>query len=154
MVWLLWFALAIESASKLYLLQWIRASNHYLLHLYTVGEFWLLSMCYRELLQLSEAGRRRFLKAIVVLGGGITAYSLVCLVWPGWLPSESVQWYNKVLVNASVAAYAIWLFSRIIQSPGAFPGYSRGIVTLNSGVLLYYSATFVLFWPLSFCWAS
>ena len=90
LVWLLWFALGIESGSKLYLLQWIGGSNHYLLHLYTTGEFWLLSLCYRELLQLNTPTRKRFTQAAIAMGVVVSAYSILCLVWPGWLPSESV----------------------------------------------------------------
>ena len=150
LVWLLWFALAIESGSKLYLLHWVPGSNHYLLHLYTIGEFWLLSYCYRDLLQLSPTQREKFTYTTLALGTIISTYSVLCLLEPERLPSESVQWYNKVVVNAALMVYSSWLFARIIQSPGKFRHLSRGVVMLNSGVLLYYSATFLLFLTFEF----
>ena len=55
-----------------------------------------------------------------------------------------------MLVNAALIAYSIWLFLRIIQLPEKFTQHSRSLITLNSGILLYYAATFVLFLAFEF----
>lgn len=142
---LMWFALAIETVAKLYLFQWIEGSNHYLLHVYTPGEFWLLALCYRELLHLSQHHRKHYTWAIIATGIAITAYAMVALGYPEAIGFKAAQWYNKVMVNCSMMVLSVWLFIRIIREPSQFPAHSSAIITLNSAILLYYAATFMVF---------
>ena len=141
----LWICIPVEVVAKLYLHHVLEGSNHYLLHLYTPAEFWLLSWCYLHLLPLNNTRQRTLRWSVFTLGSLITGYSLVALMWPQTLPNQSVVWFNKLLVNGAMMVYAIWLFVLMIQTPNRFTTHPAATVTLNSAVILYFAGTFMVF---------
>lgn len=139
----LWVVGLVELAAKMYLYVWTDHDNLHLLHVYTLAEFLLLTLYFRD----QFTGRRKLLSVWIVLGPAVLM-TLSVLEYSGF--GNYLQMYGKLLVNGSVLVYALSFFVRIVLYPEGYPRGWKGPVPLNSAILLYFSASLVVFLTLSY----
>lgn len=146
----LWVVLAVEVWAKAYVFIWTDAGNLYLLHLYTLVEFVLLSLMYRSFLGLSDQGRRNLAAYVLIGAVAIAVYSITELIRVEPPAFSQFQLYSKVLVNSTLLVFASWLVVRALYSPERYLDGFRTVLALNSGVMLYFAGSFVIFLTLTY----
>lgn len=146
----LWLVTLVESFSKLYYFGYLQGSNLWLLHVYTLPEFVLLTLMYREFISLSHRKFKTFSRYLWSATILIGLYSIVHLL--GARPSrpEMFQLYSKTLVNGSIICYSAMLLIQALKSPSRFINGFQGVMQINTGMLLYFTGSFVIFLTLRF----
>lgn len=146
----IWLVTLVESVSKLYYFGYVQGSNLWLLHVYTLPEFILLSLMYKHFIRFNEKQARLFNYFLWLGSILIGLYSLVHLFGAGPTKTEVFQLYSKTLVNSSIICYAGILLVQTLKSPSRFINGFRGMIQINSGMLLYFTGSFVIFLTLRF----
>jgi len=119
-------------------------SNVYLLHVYTLLEFVLLMLFFRETLQLNMAWRRAIVWGTVVVGIGLAIYSANILFWDSEkLLQQYFQFYSKIITNFFILFFSVLFFVRFIS--GRIEKESRVLFWIYAGLLTYFSGSFVIF---------
>jgi len=105
---------------------------------------------YREYINLSPGKLKWFTRYLWGAAVLIGCYSVIHLL--GARPSrpEMFQLYSKTLVNGSVISYASMLLIQALKSPSRFINDFQGVMQINTGMLLYFTGSFVIFLTLRF----
>lgn len=132
--WLLTFNLVIELIAKW--LAWHKQLNLPLLHIYTIGEFLLLSLFYEQLLPKRFFWNRLFwpFTGVVLL--------LIILNSLYLQPPETFNSNARTLVQVVYIIFAVQYFFYLTSSEDAAAPSLRWI---NSAVLIYYSGSLFIF---------
>lgn len=146
----IWLVTLVESISKLYYAGYVQGSNLWLLHVYTLPEFVLLSLMYKNFIPLNKKQKNLFNYYMWGASVLIGLYSVVHLLGAGPSKPEMFQLYSKTLVNSSVICYAGILLVFTLKTPSRFINGFRGMLLINSGMLLYFTGSFVIFLTLRF----
>ncbi len=133
---------AVEILAKLYVYEWLPGSNLYLLHIYTPLEFALLGIMYLYL--LDKKWQSRLGLSLLIFFLGIVAYSVVNLIG-SWNNVQDFALYSKLLVNGTMVALASLFFVRILKNPGNYVQRFNSLGLANSGVLLYFAGSFIIY---------
>ena len=145
----LWGVTAVELVAKLYYFGWVEGSNLWLLHIYTLFEFVVLGLFYREILAPKLAQRARFRRGLntYLLAGGaaIALYSVVLLATNSTGNPHLFQLYSKIVVHGTILVFASLFLLRVLQRPGSYVSGFRGLVPVNSTLLLYFAGSFLIF---------
>lgn len=107
-------------------------------HLFTMIEFVLLFLFFYYALP----GDRLFIIVTLVIPG----FLLVCLA--DILLVENINSYNRntrTLESFLVSFFSLRLFYKLLNRPDLPGNTARGIIWINSGILLYFSGSFMLF---------
>ena len=145
-----WGVTLVELVAKLYYFGVIVGSNLWLLHVYTSFEFIVLSLLYREILSTSAKSKRMFSWYIGTVAVGIGVYSVLALVANFPEKPDLFQLHSKIVVHGSVMVYSGMLLLRILQSPQQYISGFRGLLPVNSALLLYFAGSFAIFLTLRF----
>lgn len=114
-----------------------QANNLYLLHFYTLIEFILISMIYREVFKQNQFLSKYFVLFIGLISGFIIANSIFL---------QPITVFNsnaKTLTQSIFIAYAVTLFIQDMYNTGN--SYSPILKTINSAILLYYAGSLFIF---------
>lgn len=146
----LWMLIIIEIPAKLYIYVWEDHDNLYLLYIYTALEFLLLSLMYSKMLSLNARRSKNLKRYITFMTLLIVTYSAHELLLKKWLEPEHFQMYSKLIVNGSMIVYSIVFIERVLRSPSSFINDYRAYMQINSGVLLYFAGSFIIFLTLNY----
>lgn len=138
------FVGCIELLSKLYLYEWLSGSNLHLLHIYTAGEFVILSLLYLSIFNAKQVNTKVLRWYLLVALLAILIYSAYHL-WQGGNISAHFELYSKLLVSGTFISLSIWLFAQILKNPGQYISHFKGLAYLNSAVLLYFAGSFIIY---------
>lgn len=122
-------------AAKLYAMEGM--NNMPVSHIYTVVEFLLLSMFYRQLFK----GRKlyRLIPVVVII------YTLFCIANTIlWQRLTTYNSYSRSAEAILVMIYAIAYFKDMLDERLSIP-YQQTVTWLNAGLLLYFSGSLFLF---------
>ncbi len=114
-------------------------NNLPLLHIYTLGEFLLLSYFFKSLLTKPVFLRTAFWYFVI-------AGSLFIII--NSLFFQSVFGFNtfaKTFVQISIIGYAILYFYNLVENPLFSVAISKSIRLINSAILVYYSGSLFIF---------
>ncbi len=143
--WLLGYLLmvgCIEIAAKLYVYEWLEGNNLYLLHIYTPLEFALLAMMYFRIFSWHRHSKISLLLQIIFIL--VVAYSIAHLM--GSLNGEQTfALYSKILVNGTMIGLSCAFFIQCLRFPGRFLHHFNAMGISNSGVLLYFAGSFIIY---------
>lgn len=131
---LLWSFL-IEISAKIFIQ--LEINNLPLLHLYTLGEFLLWSLFYQKVLLKRSATRK--LSNYFIFGILLLLISNSLFIEDIW----GFNSYAKTLVSSLIIGYAIFYQARLLNE--ASPEGSASLTLINSGVLIYYTGSFLIF---------
>lgn len=124
--------------------------NLLLLYPYLVTEFLFISLTYRAFLKLQKRQLFWFNVYWISVTFGLVVYSLIMLLSPNALSAEEFQLYPKTLVNGSILAYAMMFLVRTLKYSNVGEHQMKSFLLINSGVLLYFSGSFIVFLMLNF----
>lgn len=110
-----------------------------LLHLYTLGECWLLSLFYREILD-EDSVFQRYFKWIVGTVLGLTVLNTLFL--QGIFEFNS---YAKTLVQVLIILYAMDFAFRFSERNDPDPALTQMLRLVNSAILIYYCGSLFVF---------
>ena len=133
---LIW-ALLIEILARVCSYVW--SNNLPLLHLYTLGEFILLSWFYKSLIEKPVVFQNKyqyFITAIVVL---IILNSLFIQNINGF------NSYAKTLVQIIIISYAILYFYNLTENRSLPFAVEKSLRLINSAIIVYYSGSLFIF---------
>jgi len=131
------WSLTIEILARVVL--YFGSNNLPLLHLYTLGEFILLSFFYKSLLSRSAFFQKSFW--FLIVGG-----SLLILI--NSLFFQSIYEFNplaKTSVQIIIIAFSILYFYTLNDSLVLYSTVEKSLRLINSAVLLYYSGSLFIF---------
>ncbi|MEM7185903.1 MAG: hypothetical protein AAF466_04520 [Bacteroidota bacterium] len=117
----------------------LEINNLPLLHMYTLGEFVLLSYFYQSLFKKSSRFRK-FLNYYIVIG------ALFILSNSLWI--QSIYGFNtiaKTFVQISIIGYAVFFFYRQLGDRPYPEAISKSLSLVNSAVIIYYSGSLFIF---------
>ncbi len=133
------FNLAIELSARTVVYYFKGANNLPLLHVYTVGEFLLLSFFYRSLLPTHFIFRKYFAAFLVMV-------SLLILLNTAFLQNIYIfNSYAKTLVQVIVIIYAILFFFQLPEASNFKTQEGWSLRLINSAVLIYYCGSLFIF---------
>ncbi len=115
-----------------------RINNMPVMHVYTLLEFVLLMLFYREM--FDEKGGRMYVNALIPM------FVLLCLV--NVLFFQDIHTYNtytKSVEAVVVITLAIAYFKKTLDRSDHQPGGPDSLIYVNSGLLLYFAGSFILF---------
>lgn len=135
--YLIWFNLAIEIGARI--LAEITGNNLPLLHIYTLGEFLLLSYFYQGLLQDPKWLVQNFRKITLVIA------SLIILNSVFLQPLLQFNTYAKTFVQIIFITYSILYFFNLSDSNHLFDKEQKHLRLINSAILVYYSGSLFIF---------
>ena len=138
------FICCIEILSKLYIYEWFSGSNLYLLHIYTTGEFAILSLLYLNIFKLKQINVSALQRFLFLVFLAVVAYSVYHL-WRGGNVAAEFELYSKVLVSGTFISLSAWLFSQILKNPGSYIDHFKALAYFNSAVLLYFAGSFIIY---------
>ncbi len=115
------------------------ANNLPLLHLYTFGEFLLLSWFYREII-----GRPRFSTIKFNIFIGVVA-ALIILNSIFIQPLEEFNTYAKTLVQVVLIGYSILYFYYLTNQEDNEVVEQKSLRLINSALIVYYSGSLFIF---------
>jgi len=139
----LWGATLVELIAKLYYFGWLSGSNLWLLQAYTMFEFVVLALLYREVLGLQLRQRKGYTLGLGALAIALAAYAATTFVRQ---PDPSAfQLYSKIVVHGTVMALSAALLVRVLKAPERYLENFRGLLPVNSALLLYYAGSFAIF---------
>lgn len=110
-----------------------------LLHLYTLGECWLLSMFYRQILEENSIFQRYFQW---ILGSVLTLVVLNSIFLQGIFEYNS---YGKTLAQVLIILYALDFAFRLSDRDDPDPYLTQMLRLVNSAVLIYYCGSLFVF---------
>jgi hypothetical protein len=135
---LLW-NLLIEIAARLVSYSTIVESNLPLLHLYTLGEFLLLSVFYKSLMVKLEGAPQR-INYFILAGAILIVLNSVFL--------QSIYSFNtiaKTAVQLTIISYAVLYFYNLTSNPSLSEQAGKSVRLINSAILVYYSGSLFIF---------
>lgn len=137
-------ALVIEVLAK-YNAYILKKDNVYLLHIYTFFEFLTLSLFFRKTLALPPLWRRIFLWGIIAVAIMLAVYSFMDIqVWhQEKIVRQYFHFYSKITTNFLILFFCVLFFLRL--AGGKIPSDSKVLFWLYSGLLIYFSGSFVIF---------
>jgi len=118
----------------------MKINNIFLLHIYTLEEFALLSWFYATI--ITGKAWKTFFQASVIV------FSILTLLNSIFLQTLSVNnTYARGLESLICMVYAIICFNRLINSSSSSMSrhYYLGLLLINSGVLIYFTSSSLLF---------
>lgn len=114
-----------------------QVNNLYLLHFYTIIEFILISMIYREVFKQNQFLSKYFVLFIGLISGFIIANSIFL---------QPITVFNsnaKTLTQVIYIAYAVGFFLNATHHQTE--SYHNVLKTINSAILLYYTGSLFIF---------
>lgn len=110
-----------------------------LLHLYTLGEFLLFSLFYRQILD-DQSVFKKYFSPLITLGLGLVVLNTLLL--------QSIfefNSYSKTLVQVIIILYALDYAFRINENTHPNTVQYQGLRLVNAGVLIYYCGSLFIF---------
>ncbi len=135
--YLIWFNLATEIGARV--LAETTGNNLPLLHVYTLGEFLLLSFFYKGLLQDPKWLAQHFKKITLVIAALIILNSIFLQ------PIFQFNTYAKTLVQIIFITYSILYFFNLSDASHLFDKEQKYLRLINSAILVYYSGSLFIF---------
>lgn len=135
--YLIWFNLATELGARI--LAETTGNNLPLLHVYTLGEFLLLSFFYKGLLQDPKWLAQNFKKITLVIASLIILNSIFLQ------PVIQFNTYAKTLVQIIFITYSILYFFNLSDASHLFDKEQKYLRLINSAILVYYSGSLFIF---------
>lgn len=135
--YLIWFNLATEIGARV--LAETTGNNLPLLHVYTLGEFLLLSFFYKGLLQDPKWLAQHFKKITLVIAALIILNSIFLQ------PVFQFNTYAKTLVQIIFITYSILYFFNLSDASHLFDKEQKYLRLINSAILVYYSGSLFIF---------
>ncbi len=114
-------------------------NNLPLLHLYTIGEFVLLSYFYKSLIGIPHLFQRIFRPFV---------WSGVLLIILNSLFLQDLYTFNtiaKTFVQITVITYAVLYFYNLMENQSFTPRIAKSLRLINSAILIYYSGSLFIF---------
>lgn len=114
-------------------------NNLPLLHLYTLGEFILLSWFYKSLLTKPAFFQNKFWH-LVIVGSILVILNSIFL--------QSIYEFNplaKTFVQVIIISFAVLYFYNLTENPSIAPGIEKSLRLINSAILIYYSGSLFIF---------
>lgn len=114
-------------------------NNLPLLHLYTLGEFILLSFFYKSLLRKPLFFQNKYLQYVLIGSILIVLNSLFV---------QSIYGFNtlaKTSVQIIIISYAVLYFYHLTENTGLSHPVKKGMRLINSGIIVYYSGSLFIF---------
>lgn len=138
MGYFLLFTLGIEIASRSL---WLYKTNNLpVLHLYTLGEFILISFIYKKAIpDLGLFAHKNFYLAVVGISILIILNTII------YQPLNEFNSYSKSFVQFIIIAYAILFFFNYKEENEIGDHIHKFYKLLNSGILVYYSGSLFIF---------
>ncbi|GJM36380.1 MAG: hypothetical protein DHS20C18_53810 [Saprospiraceae bacterium] len=131
------FSFIITSVS---LFLWHNGENNLpLLHLYTLGEFLLLSWFYKEIIGLRNFSHLRF----YIFIGLITVLLILNSIFVQ--PISQFNTYAKTLVQIVLIAYSIFYFYYLTNREDTESSEQKSLRLINSAMIVYYSGSLFIF---------
>lgn len=125
--------IAARAASILY------AQNLPLLHVYTLGELWLFSLFYYQILDKTSIFKRYF---YWILGVGMSLVVLNTLLLQGIFELNS---FAKTLVQILIIVYALDYAFRFSDFVEPDPVLNNALQLVNAAILIYYCGSLFIF---------
>jgi hypothetical protein len=110
-----------------------------LLHLYTLGECWLFSLFYRQILDENSVFKQRFWQ---IVGSVLALTVLNSIFLQGIFEYNS---YGKTLVQVLIILYALDYAFRLSERDDPDPDLTQMLRLVNSAVLIYYCGSLFVF---------
>lgn len=131
------FNLTIEVLARVFIFS--RINNLPLLHIYTLGEFLLLTYFYQSLLLHFSPLQKRFTPWLI--------FGAVLIVLNSIFINDifSFNPLAKTFVQLCIMAYAVIYFYTLSDEPGQNPNMSQSLRLINSAILIYYSGSLFIF---------
>ena len=133
----LFFNLVIEIVARS--LAYAGINNLPLLHLYTLGEFILLSYFYQSLIKNSNVFKNYFWQFVA---------SICVLILLNSAFFQSIYTFNsiaKTLVQVIIISYAVFYFYKLTENHAFQFAKGKSLRLINSAFLIYYSGTLFIF---------
>ena len=114
-------------------------SNLPLLHLYTLGEFILLSIFYKSLMVKSERAHQK-INYFVLAGATLIILNSIFL--------QSIYSFNtiaKTAVQLTIISYAVLYFYNLTSNSSLSEQAGKSLRLINSAILVYYSGSLFIF---------
>lgn len=136
----LFYYLILNLCIEILALVWIRLeyNNLPLLHFYTLGEFILFSYFYESLIH-KPASFKKYFWPYVLFGG-------ILIIWNSIFIQDiyTFNTHSKPLVHAIIIGYAvIYFFNQLDRDSISLK--DKGLRLINSGIVIYYSASLFIF---------
>lgn len=129
----------VEILARIFVFAFTGINNLPLLHLYTLGEFLLLSWFYKSLLNRPLAFQQHYWK--LILGAGI------CIILNS-LFLQSIYEFNtiaKTFVQIVIISYAVLYFYHLSENQLSPPTVAKSLRLVNSAIIVYYSGSLFIF---------
>ncbi len=136
-LYFLFFSLGIELAARAF--AYSSHNNLPLLHLYTLGEFILLSLFYKTLIPKPAFFKKYFWYFISIGSILIILNSFIF---------ESIYEFNpgaKTTVQIIIIGYAVLYFYNITENQNSDLVYGKSLGLINSAIIIYYSGSLFIF---------
>lgn len=121
-----------------YILYQNRTNNMYLLHIYTVLEYALWSIFYYQLFEKKVA--KKIIVSMLLL---FVIFSITNTIY--WQSLEMFNSYSRSVESAFLLCFAIAWFYKVFVDSKIIKLESHPVFWINSGVLVYFSGSFLLF---------
>lgn len=144
------FILVIESCAKLATTFGMSINNASIFYLYVLVEFILLSLMYRNLLKFmgySMHRRTDFFSSILLISVFI---SCTYLIWNSGNQISPFELFSRLIVHISILFYSFQFIPEILDRKPHVNQNMKHFTTINNGILLYFTGTFVVFLFLNF----
>lgn len=149
-VFYLSFALTIEASAKFFIASGVTINNLSLLYPYLLVEFVLLSLMYRNLLKfMGKPPLKRgdiFSSILLVSIFTYCAY----LIWKNGNQESPFDLYLRLIVHISILFYSFQFIPEILERKSSTNQNVKHFTTINNGILIYFTGTFVVFLLLNF----
>ncbi len=129
--------LSIEVAARI--CSYTVENNLPLLHLYTLGEFLLLSIFYKSLMVKSEGAQQK-INYFILVGAVLIILNSIFL--------QSIYGFNtiaKTAVQLTIISYAILYFYNLTNNQSLSEQAGKSLRLINSAILVYYSGSLFIF---------
>ena len=133
---LIW-SLLIEVFARIGSYMW--GNNLPLLHLYTLGEFILLSWFYKTLIMKPAGFQSKYWSFIIGISGLIILNSLLLQSIDGF------NTYAKTFVQIIIISYAILYFYNLTENQSESSIVEKILRLINSAIIVYYSGSLFIF---------
>lgn len=124
-------------------------NNHFLMYVYALLEFVLLSLMYRSL--FDQPHLKQWLTSYTIVGSLIiVTYSVYEWLNGHHNSQQDFNLYSKIFVSGSIIIYAsTYLFCSLKDASWA-NRETRILNRINAGVLVYFSGSFIIFMTLNY----